>query len=67
MPCANVSGTIKLPLLSIGKSKDPRCFKHMNRDNLPVFYCNQSNAWVDAVIFAQWLQEKLIPTVEKLL
>ena len=43
---ANASGTIKLPLLLIGKSKnldvssilikEPRCFKHINRDNLPV-------------------------------
>ena len=50
--CANASGRIKLPLLLIGKSKNPRCFKHINWDNLPVIYSNQSNAWVNAVIFA---------------
>ena len=63
--CANASGTIKLPLLMIGKSKNPRCFKHINRDNLPVHYCNQAIAWVDAEIFTEWFQEKFVPTVQK--
>jgi len=59
--CANASKTIKLLLLLIGKSKNPRCFKHINGDNLPVIYCNQSNA----VIFTEWFQEKFVPTVQK--
>ena len=63
--CANASGTIKLPLLLIGKSKNPRCFKHINRDNLPVIYSNQSNAWVNAVIFAECFHEKFVPAVQK--
>ena len=63
--CANASGTIKLPLLLIGKSKNLRCFKHINRDNLPVIYSNQSNAWVNAVIFAEWFHEKFVPAVQK--
>ena len=50
--CSSVTGTIKLPLLFIGKSKNPLCFKNINHDNLPVVYANQSNAWVNAVIFA---------------
>jgi hypothetical protein len=28
MTCANTTGTHKLPLLLIGKSKKPRCFKN---------------------------------------
>ena len=39
--CSNITGTIKLPLLFIGKSKNPRCFKNINHDNLPVVYANQ--------------------------
>ena len=27
--CANASGTIKLPLLLIGKDKNPRCFRNV--------------------------------------
>ena len=34
--CSNATGTIKLPLLFIGKAKNPRCFQHINRDDLPV-------------------------------
>ncbi len=63
--CANASGTIKLPLLMIGKSKNPRCFKHINRDNLPLHYSNQANAWVNAETFTEWFQEKFVPTVQK--
>ena len=33
--CANASGTIKLPLLLIGKAKNPRCFRNLNKKALP--------------------------------
>jgi len=62
---ANGSVTITLPLLLIKKPKNPRCFKHNNRDNLPVIYCNQSNAWVNAVIFTEWFQENFVPTLQR--
>ena len=39
--CANASGTIKLPLLFIGKAKNPRCFRKINKEALPVVYRNQ--------------------------
>ena len=44
MACANASGTHKIPLFLIGKSKRPRCFP---RDLTPLVYTNQSNAWMD--------------------
>ncbi len=34
--CANVTGSIKLPLLFIGKSKNPRCFRGINKGTLDV-------------------------------
>ena len=40
--CANVTGSIKLPLLFIGKSKRPRCFKNTNMDSFPVIYVTVS-------------------------
>ena len=42
--CANASGTIKLPLLLIGKAKNPRCFRNLNKE--AVVYRNQANSWV---------------------
>lgn len=36
MVCANMSGTDKLPLLMIGRTSNPRCFKHVK--SLPVEY-----------------------------
>ena len=63
--CSNASGSIKLPLLLIGKYKKPRCFKHISHDSLPVVYDNQSNAWVDAAIFANWFHRHFVPTVRK--
>ena len=47
--CANASGTIKLPLLLIGKYKNPRCFKNFPHHQLPVVYTSQKNAWVNWV------------------
>ena len=38
--CANASGTIKLPLLLIGKAKNPRYFRNLNKEALPVVYRN---------------------------
>lgn len=34
--CANASGSHKLPLMIIGKSKNPKCFK--SDEDLPVIY-----------------------------
>ena len=52
MNCANATGTHKLPLLLIGKSKHPRCFKNISQ--LPLIYKNQSNAWMNGNEFDSW-------------
>ncbi|KHJ41139.1 centromere binding protein B, DNA binding protein [Trichuris suis] len=49
MICANASGTHRIPLLLIGKSKKPRSFK--NTRNLPVVYSSQRKAWMNSEIF----------------
>ncbi|XP_045464221.1 jerky protein homolog-like [Harmonia axyridis] len=59
--CANASGTHKLKLAVIGKSKNPRAFKNVK--TLPVDYYNQKAAWMDRVIFKKWFFEKFIPQV----
>lgn len=40
---ANMSGTEKLPLLVIGKSKNPRCFKNAT---IPLDYMANTKAWM---------------------
>lgn len=51
--CANMSGTEKLPLLVIGKSKNPRCFKNVK--SLPVDYKANSKAWMTGEMFTDWI------------
>ena len=63
--CSNASGTIKLPVHLIGKSKRPRCFKKIDMSMLPVKYSNQSNAWMTANQFSAWFHEDFVPLVHK--
>ncbi len=63
--CANVSGSIKLPLQLIGKAKRPRCFQGVNMDLLPVQYYSQKNAWMSTDIFLEWFKKSLVPTVQR--
>ncbi|CAG5040936.1 unnamed protein product [Parnassius apollo] len=53
---ANMSGTEKLPILLIGKSKSPRCFKGVTNKTLPVNYQNNKKAWMTCTIFSDWLK-----------
>ena len=46
LACANASGSHKLPLFLIEKSKNPRCFKHVKMEKLPVTYRSQNNTWM---------------------
>ena len=57
----NASGTIKLPLVLIGKAKNPRCFRNLNKKARPVVYRNQANAWVDRDIFRDWFFNCFVP------
>ena len=63
--CANASGTIKLPLLFIGKSKNPRCFRNLNKEALPVVYRNQTNAWVNRDIFKDCFFNCFVPQTKQ--
>lgn len=65
--CCNADGSLKLPLMVVGKSKKPRWFKEYNPSSLPVSYKNQANAWVDSVIFETWFLTEFVPEVTKFL
>jgi len=47
----NMDGSEKLEPLTIGKSKNPRCFKNVNR--LPVDYQANRNAWMTSEICSE--------------
>ena len=55
--CCNAMGTDKRPLLVIGKSLQPRCFKNLNVNSLPVVYHANKNAGMTTSIFLPWLKD----------
>ena len=64
LACSNATGSHKLPLLLIGKSQNPRCFKHVNLDNLPVLYRAQQHTWMTSTIFTDWFKGVFVPKVK---
>uniref|UniRef100_H3A7H0 HTH CENPB-type domain-containing protein n=1 Tax=Latimeria chalumnae TaxID=7897 RepID=H3A7H0_LATCH len=58
-----LTGEHKLPLLVIGKSTNPRCFKHVNLASLPMLHRAQRSAWINSEIFRAWFVENFIPDV----
>lgn len=57
MTCSNATGSQKLKLVVIGKSKKPRSFKGTRAEYLPVHYFNQKNAWMNQEI-KEWFKKK---------
>ena len=52
---ANIAGTEKLPLLMIGKSRKPRCFRGCQ--TLPCTYDSNAIAWMTRKIFEAWIKK----------
>ena len=65
MFCANATGSHKIPLMVIGKYKNPRCFKKNEIQNLPVKYVAQKKGWMDKGLFNDWFKNTFIPEVIK--
>lgn len=64
MVCANASGSFKLPLAVIGKSKHPRAYpKNFDFDTLPVRYLWQERSWMTEKIFIEWFHKDFVPKV----
>ena len=55
LACANMSGSEKIPLMVIGKSNKPRCFKNVK--TLPVQYRANKRAWMTGELFTDWVQK----------
>jgi hypothetical protein len=62
--CLNKTGAHKMPPLVIGKSKNPRCFKSINRKHLPIEYVSSSKAWMIANLFLTWFHYTFVPSVQ---
>lgn len=60
MPCVNATGKHKLPLVMIGKSKNPRCLKDVT---LPLRYSSSKNAWQTSELFKNWFFDQFVPEV----
>ena len=50
-----MTGTEKCPLLTIGKTKSPRCFQGVKQ--LPTDYDANNSAWMTSQIFEAWLRK----------
>jgi len=61
MPCVNATGTHKLNLMVIGKSKNPRAFKDWQN---PLWYRSSKNAWQTSILFKEWFHEAFVPSVK---
>lgn len=51
---SNMNGSEKLPLLIVGKSKKPRCFKNIH--SLPCEYDSNNSSWMTVTIFERYLK-----------
>ncbi|KIN94147.1 hypothetical protein M404DRAFT_169052 [Pisolithus tinctorius Marx 270] len=52
----NADGSEKLPLLLIGKYKNPRCFKKTSPQSHGLYYCHNKKAWMTKEIFEEYGQ-----------
>ena len=53
--CSSMMGEKMKPLI-IWKYANPRCFKNINKNNLPVDYFSNKNAWMTSGVFETWLK-----------
>src|SRR5437762_8115798 len=54
--CSNATGSEKLPLWLIGKSKKPRALRSVNLQALGAVWKASTKAWMNSDIMADWLR-----------
>ncbi|KAG6611512.1 DDE-domain-containing protein [Phytophthora cinnamomi] len=52
---ANADGTDALPVLFLGRAKQPRCFEKCSAESLGFSYRANAKAWMTGPIFREWL------------
>lgn len=50
----NADGSLKLPLLFVGASRQPRCFRGKSASELGVDYSSTAKGWMTAELFQHW-------------
>ncbi|XP_003740155.2 tigger transposable element-derived protein 2-like [Galendromus occidentalis] len=61
MTCANATGNHRIPILLIGRSQNPRCFRGAS---IPLVYRAQRKSWMSRDIFVDWYENTFTPAVE---
>lgn len=64
LACSNATANMKIKLAIIGKSKNPRVFKNISKNALPVKYFNQKSCWMSSEI---WFSNEFVPLTENIL
>ncbi|XP_046590819.1 jerky protein homolog-like [Neodiprion lecontei] len=68
MLCSNADGSLKMPLIIIGKSAESGAInKQIESNNLPVYYASQKRAWMNAEIFTKWFKDDFVKRVKQFL
>ncbi|KAM6459279.1 jerky protein homolog-like [Liasis olivaceus] len=67
LACSNATANHKMDLAMIGKSKNPRAFKTISKNALPVKYYDQKSAWMTSEILKDWFFKEFVPSTEKFL
>ncbi|XP_028660410.1 jerky protein homolog-like [Erpetoichthys calabaricus] len=67
LACSNATANLKMNLAMIGKSKNPRAFKTVSKNALPVKYYSQKSTWMSSEICKDCFFKEFIPSTEKFL
>ncbi|XP_041376848.1 tigger transposable element-derived protein 6-like [Gigantopelta aegis] len=54
--CCSATGEKTKPLV-IGKAQNPRCFKNIRKESLPVTWTANRKAWMNSQLFNDWLEK----------
>ena len=54
--CVNADGSHILPVVYIGSSREPRCFRTGRYEHLRSRYFSQKNGWMDSAGFEKWVR-----------
>lgn len=66
LTCANATGTHRIPLLVIGKSMKPRCFKNININSVVNYTASKNRkAWMTTDLFLEWYRNEFLPKVKE--
>ncbi|GBM27318.1 hypothetical protein AVEN_144875-1 [Araneus ventricosus] len=57
----NGSGSHRVQLTLVGKSRKPRCFKNISKTALPVHYVHQESDWMNSSLFSKWFHDCFVP------